>query len=80
MRVAGAAYRTRFIDQQQVSRNNSRYYQVEPKLTWQATRDWSLEAGYNYQWRKNDLDTSSVDANTAYLNATYNWPKQAISR
>lgn len=80
LRVAGAAYHTRFIDQQQNGQNGSKYYQVEPRLTWQATSDWGLEAGYRYQWRKNEFETSSADANTLYLNAIYNWPKQAISR
>lgn len=73
-RIAGATYRTRFLDQQQVG--GSKYYQVEPRLTWQATRDWALEAGYRHQWRKRESDPMSADANTVYVSAIYNWPRR----
>lgn len=80
LRLAGAAYRTRFVDVTVPGSNDSTYYQLEPRLTWNATREWALETGYNYARQKHELNPTAATGNTVYVNAIYNWPKQAISR
>lgn len=71
------AYRTKYLS---LAYPSSRYYTVEPKLNWQFSERWVLNAGYRYARFETDNVVDATTANIAYLNLVYNWPKMAISR
>lgn len=71
------AYRTKYIG---VTSPGSKYYTVEPKLNWQLSEWWALDAGYRYARYEPDGVANVITANAVYFNLTYVWPKMAISR
>lgn len=55
-------------------------YEIEPKLNWQWTREWSAVTSYRHVHLKRSSETRAVSGNTAYLSVAYQWPKISISR
>lgn len=56
------------------------YYNVEPQLSWNITRLWSLDGSYQYSWQKYDDQQNSASSNSIFLAIDYAWPKMAVSR
>ena len=75
--INAAAYRSSYVGGV-VTGGNSRYYTVEPRLTWRLAEGWVLDAGYARQ----NYETVSVkaSANVVYVNLNYAWPKISVSR
>jgi hypothetical protein len=57
--ISAAAYQSQYIGGA-VTNSNSRYYWVEPRLTWRLDEGWVLDAGYRYA--KQTFDTQPVSA------------------
>jgi hypothetical protein len=57
-----------------------RYYQLEPRLGWQWTREASVNSSYRYSHLKRNGENMPVTANSVYLTLMYQWPKLSISR
>ena len=77
--ISAAAYRSRYIGGA-VTNSNSRYYTIEPRLSWQLAERWVLDAGYRYSRHKYDSAPLAADRNLIYVGVSYAWPKIAISR
>jgi hypothetical protein len=79
-RIDASAYRSRYVAGIVVN-SSSRYYTIEPRLTWQLSQWWAVDAGYRYsrqQWES----SNSVEAtrNVVYVVLRYVWPKISVSR
>lgn len=56
------------------------YYSVQPELTWQFARFWSLTGSYRYRVQTYSNSNDDATQNAAYLTLTYLWPRIAVSR
>ncbi|MEZ5830877.1 MAG: hypothetical protein R3D05_06825 [Dongiaceae bacterium] len=52
----------------------SRYTSVRPAVSWQLTKDWSLEAQYRFRYRLFEDDGGSASSNSVFLILQYNFP------
>jgi hypothetical protein len=77
--ISAAAYRSRYIGGV-VTDSNSRYYTVEPRLTWRLAEGWALDAGYSYARQNYETAPVTATANVVYVNLSYAWPKISVSR
>jgi hypothetical protein len=77
--VSAAAYHSRYVGSV-VTDSNSRYYTVEPRLTWRLAESWTLDAGYSYARQDYDTGPVKASANVVYVNLIYAWPKISVSR
>lgn len=77
--ISAAAYRSRYIGGV-VTDSDSRYYTVEPRLTWRLAEGWALDAGYSYARQKYETVPVEASRNVVYVNLTYAWPKISVSR
>lgn len=74
--VDASIYDSRYVGSF-VTGSNSRYYRIEPRLTWKMTDRWTLLGGYSYGHVQSAL---SASASTVYLVVSYTWPKFSVSR
>ncbi len=74
-----AIYRTQYVSFVPTS-GESTYFQVEPRVSLLLTRDWSVQAGYNYRHLKYRTEPSAAVGNVVYVSFIYNWPKLALSQ
>lgn len=77
--VDTSIYDSRYVGKFVVG-SNSRYYRIEPRITWKMTDNWTLLGGYSYAHVQYEHHTASASANTVYLLVSYTWPKLSISR
>jgi hypothetical protein len=77
--VDAGIYQSRYVGAF-VNGSNSRYYRVEPRLTWKMTDNWTLLGGYSYGHVHYDQGGPSASANVVYLVVSYTWPKLSVSR
>ena len=77
--ISAAAYRSRYIGGV-VTNSNTRYYTVEPRLTWRLAEGWALDAGYSYARQNYETVPVKATANVVYVNLNYAWPKISVSR
>lgn len=77
--LAGRALRTSNIGIIGDPRDNRTYYQIEPRLAWQLTRQLFLDISYRY--RRNEEETfDAADSNAIILGLVYNFDRLSISR
>ena len=73
-------YRSRYLGNV-ISRSDSRYYTVGPRLSWRMSEWWSLDTGYTHARQEYDnAGSTAATANSAYVLVRYDWPKLAVSR
>jgi hypothetical protein len=77
--VTASAYQSEYVGAT-VSNSDSRYYRIEPKLSWHITQWWTLGARYSYSRLKYENAGTSANANAFYLTLSYVWPKMSVSR
>jgi hypothetical protein len=59
--------------------NNRTYFQIEPRLSWQLTRQLFLDLSYRY--RRSDRESlGTADSNAVLFGLVYNFDKLSISR
>jgi hypothetical protein len=77
--LAGRAFRTetRGIGD---PRDDRTYFQIEPRLAWQLTRQLFLDISYRYRRDEREADSSAADSNAIILGLVYNFEKWSISR
>jgi hypothetical protein len=76
--LAGRAFRTEPKGGGNV-RDERTYFQIEPRLAWQLTRQLFLDISYRY--RINDREVfGTADSNAITLGLVYNFEKRSISR
>jgi opacity protein-like surface antigen len=77
--LAGRAFRTSNIGIGGDPRDNRTYYQIEPRLAWQLTRQLFLDISYRY--RRNEQEVfGTADSNAIILGLVYNFDRWSISR
>jgi len=60
---------------------NTRYWRVEPAVSWRLREDWSLRFSYSYAQRNVPGSLNqTARANAVNLALTYTWPKWSVSR
>ena len=58
-----------------------RFFSIEPKLSWQASRWWTLSGSYRYRTQEyTQSNNGSADSNAVYLSVHYVWPRPSYSR
>jgi hypothetical protein len=72
-------YKSKYIGAA-IDENTSRYFRVEPRVSWRVTPSWIIDAGYSYARQKYVSQTQAASANTVYVSLTYAWRKYAVSR
>jgi hypothetical protein len=77
--VDASIYQSRYVGNF-VTGSNSRYYRIEPRLTWKVTDNWTLLGGYSYGHVQYQQSSASATANVVYLVVSYTWPKLSVSR
>lgn len=77
--VDAAVYESRYVGKF-VTGSNSRYYRIEPRLTWRFTDHWTLLGGYSYGHVDYQQGGPSATSNVVYLVVSYTWPKLSVSR
>jgi hypothetical protein len=77
--ISGAAYESRYIGGV-VTRSDSRYYRVDPRVSWRLAEGWMLDVGYRYARQKYDTQPVAASGNLIYVNMSYAWPKLSVSR
>jgi hypothetical protein len=77
--LAGRAFRTETRGIGDL-RDNRTYFQIEPSLAWQLTRQLFLNISYRYRRDEREVDPSAADSNAITLGLVYNFEKQSISR
>jgi hypothetical protein len=77
--VDGAVYQSRYVGNI-VTGSNSRYYRIEPRVSWKITEWWTLSSGYSYSHVKYENTPIGATANVVYLVLSYTWPKLSVSR
>jgi hypothetical protein len=77
--VTASAYQSEYVGAT-VTNSNSRYYRIEPRLSWRITEWWTLGARYSYSRVKYEDAGTSANANAFYLTLSYVWPKMSVSR
>jgi hypothetical protein len=77
--INAAAYRSSYVGGV-ITSSNTRYYTVEPRLTWRVAEGWVLDAGYSYARQKYEAVPVNATANIVYVNLSYAWPRMSISR
>jgi hypothetical protein len=74
-----AAYQTRYVGSL-VGGSDSRYYRIEPRLSWRMTEDATMNAGFSYARQKYEDAPVTATANLVYVSIVYKWPKASVSR
>jgi hypothetical protein len=77
--VDAAIYQSRYVGNI-VSGSDSRYYHIEPRVSWKITEWWTLTGGYSYSHTKSTSSPLEASANVVYLVLNYTWPKLSVSR
>ena len=77
--IYAAAYQTQYVGSL-VLGSDSRYYRIEPRLSWRVTEWTTLNAGFSYARQKYEDAPVSATANLVYLSVAYRWPKVSVSR
>ena len=77
--LSAAAYKSQYIGGV-VTGSDSRYYTIEPRLSWRLSEWWVIDAGYHYAHQKSQSNPLSASANVVYLSVRYAWPKLSVSR
>jgi hypothetical protein len=76
---ASRAFRNDRLDD--VTSGDDRYYaQVEPAITWRATRSLFVEATYRFRWERRDDTKDNAFSNAILLTLTYEWDRISASR
>ena len=79
MKIRAKMFRNKVLEGSDPN-DDRRYYELSPGLSWL----WNpkLAFGLEYQYRKKKFDTSpeSAESNALYLEVTYTWPRQVVSR
>jgi len=74
----GFSMRARFFQNKSLregdSRNDRRYFLIEPELRWNWTRWLSIGASYRYRWQERDQDPDSVESNAVFVSLIYARP------
>ncbi|QBQ54379.1 outer membrane beta-barrel protein [Nitrosococcus wardiae] len=68
--LRGDAFRTEPVEDD-FSQGERRYFDVEPRLLWNWTRWWAVEAGYHYRRRENESPSESASSNAVFVAITY---------
>ena len=77
--ISAAAYQSEYVGGV-VNSSNSRYYWIEPRVSWRLDEGWALDAGYRYAEQRFDTQPVSATASLVYINVSYTWPKISVSR
>jgi hypothetical protein len=77
--VDASVYHTRYVGNF-VSGSNTRYWRIEPRVTWKITDNWTLLSGYSHSRVAYENNSASAAANVAYVVLSYTWPKLSVSR
>jgi predicted porin len=56
----------------------SRYFSIEPSLSWKLAERLTLGTGYSYAYSNTDNSPASARANTAYVALSYQWPPVSL--
>ena len=56
------------------------FVDIRPKLRWQLTRWWDIVGSYRYRYQKYDDRNDSAKSNAFFINLTYQWPRESVSR
>lgn len=77
--IAARAFRNDRLDD--VTSSDNRYYaQLEPMITWQATRMLFLQAGYRLRWQRREDTKEDAFSNAVTVGVTYQWDRLSASR
>jgi len=64
-----------------ISGDERTYFSIEPKLSWRASRWWTITGSYRYRSQEYTESSDGVaDSNAVYLNVRYVWPRPSYSR
>ncbi len=59
---------------------NRDYFYFEPKVSWRATRWWTISGSYRYRTQEyTSGNTGRATSNAVFLNINYIWPRESIS-
>ncbi len=59
--------------------DDRRYVTFEPRLSWKATRWWTLSTSYRYRAQEyTSLDTGIARSNAIFFNVQYTWPRESV--
>jgi hypothetical protein len=77
--VDASVYQSRYVGNINPA-SNSRYYRIEPRVSWRITQWWTLSGGYSYSHVKYENRSVAASANAIYAVLSYTWPKLTVSR
>jgi len=77
--VDASVYQSRYVGNVNPA-SNSRYYRIEPRVSWRITDWWTLTGGYSYSRVKYENTSVAASANVIYAVLSYAWPKLTVSR
>jgi hypothetical protein len=77
--VDASIYQSRYVSNI-IASSNSRYYRIEPRVTWRITEAWTLLGGYSYSHVQYENSSAAASANVIYAVVSYTWPKLSVSR
>lgn len=63
--VNAYAYRTQSVADAGTSRDNRKYFDIAPRITWRINRTWNLGALYRYRWTERNFDEAGLLAGSA---------------
>lgn len=57
------------------------YFSIEPKLSWSASRWWTISGSYRYRSQEyTETNAGVADSNAVYLSVEYVWPRPSYAR
>ena len=57
------------------------YFSIEPRLSWQASRWWTISGSYRYRSQEyTETNGGLADSNAVYLSVEYVWPRPSYDR
>jgi hypothetical protein len=77
--VEAGFYRSKYIGAAFVE-NSSRYFRIEPSISWRVSPSWVVDAGYSYARQKFEAEPRAATANTVFISISYVWQKYTMSR
>ncbi len=62
-------------------REDRNYFSLQPRISWQATRWWTVSGGYRYRYQKyKNRNNGYADSNAVFVTVRYIWPRETLDR
>lgn len=64
-----------------VSGDTRTYFAIEPRLSWKASRWWTISGSYRYRAQEyTESDSGVAESNAVYIGVEYVWPRPSYAR